>query len=400
MAITPKKVDFSTINEVVNGGGISPEHINAPLQASAYAQELAKNQPDNSEANNVGTPSVEIIETNGTPQFKFKNIKGASGNVIVAKNSETAPEELPSIATGRQINSQVGAPNVGNACIVQYTNANSKGQISVYGIIDTIVVSNIVSIAPIGWFNGASGSGSGTINAEDLPNMNYFDVSIGTIKRVDIQSTGIYTGYSEAEIEFEDKNGIISYEYPDFGIKLPIVAGENVTFEKDETNQTVKINASGGGTYKYFEPYNGTGNTAPYTVDTNLVTFTLPKAYSNTQFLGKKVEYFSVALRFNIYDDTNTRIGTVATPSFDTRIYSVHPTYTVDNFVVRSMPVGNGTEDQQKSFRVQCFVVSDDDEQMVVAFKLFSPTYTTLVDPSAMYTPSFALTQTKAWYKE
>ena len=396
MAITPKKVDFSTINEVVNGGGISPEQINAPLQASAYAQELATNQPDVSEANGSGDASVEIIETNGKPQFKFKNIKGA--NIIVAKNSETAPEELPSIATGRQINSQVGAPNVGYPCIIQYTNPNSKGQISVYGIIDTIVVSNIVSIVPIGWFNGASGGGSGTITAEDLPNMNYFEFGYGeNAEETVIQENGIRATYTSTEIEYQDKDGNYGYQEPSVTIKVPIVAGENVTFEKDETNQTVKINASGGGTYKYFEPYNGTGYNASYTVDTNLVTFTLPKTY--TQF-ENKAEYFSVGLRFNLYDDTNARIGTVVTPYFDTRIDSVEPTYAVDNFVVRSMATLNGTEDQQKTFRIQCFVVSDDDEQTVVAFKLFSPTYTTLVDPSAMYNPSFALTQTKAWYKE
>lgn len=399
MAITPKKVDFSTINEVVNGGGISPEHINAPLQASAYAQELAKNQPDNSEANNVGTPSVEIIETNGTPQFKFKNIKGASGNVIVAKNSETAPEELPSIATGRQINSQVGEPNIGNACVIQYTNANSKGQISVYGIIDTIVVSNIVSIVPIGWFNGASGSGSGTINPEDLPNMTSIDFTGASYigGSLFLTSKGINITYEASEIEYELSNGEYIYQNPNVGMKVPIVAGDNVNFTIDEENGVAKINASGGSTYKYFEPFNGTGYNASYTVDTNLITFTLPKTY--TQF-ENKAEYFSVGLRFNLYDDTNARIGTVVTPYFDTRIDSIEPTYAVDNFVVRSMVTLNGTEDQQKTFRIQCFVVSDDDEQTIVAFKLFSPTYTTLVDPSAMYTPSFALTQTKAWYKE
>lgn len=77
-----------------------------------------------------------------------------------------------------------------------------------------------------------------------MPTMNYFDARIGTISSVNPQSTGIDINYQEAEIEFEDKNGVISYEYPDFGIKLPIVAGENVAFEVDETNKVVKINAT------------------------------------------------------------------------------------------------------------------------------------------------------------
>lgn len=337
MAITPKKVDFSTINEVVNGGGISPEQINAPLQASAYAQELAKNQPDISEANGSGDASVEIIETNGKPQFKFKNIKGEKG-----ESGTITPEDLP-ISAGNNV-----------------TLLQSNGKL-------------VIDVSP------------------DTPT--YMYESDGKRRGMEIGSNGIFYNVNQIETEYE--SGLVTSNLAISKI-IPIVAGNNVEFEHDTDNQTVKIHASGG-TDKYFEPFNGTGYNASYTVDTNLVTFTLPKTY--TQF-ENKAEYFSVGLRFNLYDDTNARIGTVVTPYFDTRIDSVEPTYAVDNFVVRSMATLNGTEDQQKTFRVQCFVVSDDDEQTVVAFKLFSPTYTTLVDPSAMYNPSFALTQTKAWYKE
>lgn len=78
------------------------------------------------------------------------------------------------------------------------------------------------------------------ISPEDLPNMSYFDASIGVINRVDPQARGIYVTYHEAEIEFEDTSTV----HPDFSINIPIAAGENVTFEVDTTNKVVKINAN------------------------------------------------------------------------------------------------------------------------------------------------------------
>lgn len=77
----PKTFDINSINggnRYQNGQGIDAESINSAIEASAYAQALATNQPDISNANNVGTPSVSIqLTPNGTPQLKFENIKSA-----------------------------------------------------------------------------------------------------------------------------------------------------------------------------------------------------------------------------------------------------------------------------------------------------------------------------------
>lgn len=82
-SLTPQKIVLSNINggqQFANGDVVTPEAINSPIQASAYAQALATNQPDVSEAGKVGTPSVSIITaSDGTPRLKFSNLKGATG---------------------------------------------------------------------------------------------------------------------------------------------------------------------------------------------------------------------------------------------------------------------------------------------------------------------------------
>lgn len=86
---TPQKIDLAAINEgnrYVLGGGISPDAINRPIEASAYAQEIAEsvkglalNQPDSSQAGIVGTPTVEISGTGENAKFVFKGLKGERG---------------------------------------------------------------------------------------------------------------------------------------------------------------------------------------------------------------------------------------------------------------------------------------------------------------------------------
>lgn len=74
----PKKIDLSKINDgqKYGYGGISPEAINAPIEASAWVQSLATNQPIVENNDNGGTPNVTIEEVNGTLRFKFENISG------------------------------------------------------------------------------------------------------------------------------------------------------------------------------------------------------------------------------------------------------------------------------------------------------------------------------------
>jgi hypothetical protein len=84
-----KKIILSEINggkQYENGDGIQPDAINAPIQASAYAQALATNIPNTDEAYLVGTPSVQIEEDeNGTPRFKFTHLKGFTGAKLVSR---------------------------------------------------------------------------------------------------------------------------------------------------------------------------------------------------------------------------------------------------------------------------------------------------------------------------
>ena len=79
-SLTPKKIDLSKINNGQKyevGDGISPDAINAPIEASAYAMEQAEaftQNPDISDISGEGTPSVTMVDTilNGRTYKKFK----------------------------------------------------------------------------------------------------------------------------------------------------------------------------------------------------------------------------------------------------------------------------------------------------------------------------------------
>ncbi len=77
-----KPIDLSSINggnRYANGQTPSAETFNAPIEASAYVQALAENQPDTTNADKIGTPSVAIDTITGTPRFVFSNLKGEQG---------------------------------------------------------------------------------------------------------------------------------------------------------------------------------------------------------------------------------------------------------------------------------------------------------------------------------
>lgn len=78
-SFTPSTFDISSINggrRFEEGDGITVEATNSPIEASLYAQSLATNQPDTSEANRGGTPAVSIVpDGKGGVKFKFENLK-------------------------------------------------------------------------------------------------------------------------------------------------------------------------------------------------------------------------------------------------------------------------------------------------------------------------------------
>lgn len=83
---TRDKVDSEDINfgnQYEKGDRISREQLNAMVNSGLYAQDFAEHladTPDTSEANNIGTPSVEIINNGAYKKFKFSNLKGEKGD--------------------------------------------------------------------------------------------------------------------------------------------------------------------------------------------------------------------------------------------------------------------------------------------------------------------------------
>lgn len=82
----PTKIDLLTINngkgEYNNGDSVQSETINAVVEGTAWVQALGTNQPDVSEVSNVGIPRVSIETlSDGTPIFKFYNLKGESATI-------------------------------------------------------------------------------------------------------------------------------------------------------------------------------------------------------------------------------------------------------------------------------------------------------------------------------
>lgn len=77
-------------SENLNGGNqyeakdrLSREQLNAMVNAGLYAQDFAEHladTPDVSQANNVGTPSVEFIDNGKYKKLKFSNLKGDKGD--------------------------------------------------------------------------------------------------------------------------------------------------------------------------------------------------------------------------------------------------------------------------------------------------------------------------------
>lgn len=69
--------------QYINGVDIpNAEDWNKVINSQLYVQSLATNEPDVSEADNVGTPTVTIEELpDGSARFKFRNLKGDKGDV-------------------------------------------------------------------------------------------------------------------------------------------------------------------------------------------------------------------------------------------------------------------------------------------------------------------------------
>lgn len=74
-----KYVDYDPINGL-NGDTPQASDFNNIIESVLFVLGLAKNQPDDTEAGNVGTPSVELTTAlDGSAKLKFSNLKGEQG---------------------------------------------------------------------------------------------------------------------------------------------------------------------------------------------------------------------------------------------------------------------------------------------------------------------------------
>lgn len=101
------------------------------------------------------------------------------------------------------------------------------------------------------------------------------------IKEVSVDESGIYTGFADAEIEYNDGE---KHQYTDVDMRLPIVAGDDVSFELDEENRLVKIKARGG-IQLYGTAVESEGDETPEEIDTE-------------QWLPTRVAYMYEGQRF------------------------------------------------------------------------------------------------------
>lgn len=91
--------DFNNGNKFVNHvDSPSADDFNNVIESQLYTQGLAKNTPDTSEANNVGTPSVTVTtSSDGSARFKFSNLKGVGISNITSNGTDPSGNNLYTI---------------------------------------------------------------------------------------------------------------------------------------------------------------------------------------------------------------------------------------------------------------------------------------------------------------
>ena len=83
------------------------------------------------------------------------------------------------------------------------------------------------------------------LDYKSLDNVNCFDFASSPTENMDIDVDGIRYDYANTQIAVGLQNEVLYSG--SIHNKVPIVAGEGVTFEADHDNQVIKINATGGG---------------------------------------------------------------------------------------------------------------------------------------------------------
>ena len=151
-----QKVDSSNINNGNQFGeeGIAYEDINAVVNNSIYASNFADHladTPDTSEAGNVGTPSVSLINnvvgSITYKKFKFSNLKGAQGQQGIAAGFGVPTVSTTTGAAGSDasvtVNTDSQSPNTAKVFEFAFTiprgNVGATGATALtYSLIPTI----------------------------------------------------------------------------------------------------------------------------------------------------------------------------------------------------------------------------------------------------------------------
>lgn len=91
--------DFNNGNRYINRvDSPSADDFNNVIESQLYVQGLAKNTPDTSEANNVGTPSVTVTtSSDGSARLKFSNLKGVGISNITSNGTDPIGNNLYTI---------------------------------------------------------------------------------------------------------------------------------------------------------------------------------------------------------------------------------------------------------------------------------------------------------------
>lgn len=119
--------DLNNGNEYDKDSQVALQELNGMVNAGLYAQDFAEHladTPDTSEANNVGTPSVKLVDnvSNGIvyKKFKFSNLKGEKGDKGDKGDTGLPGGSNPSLLINGDFSiNQRGQEEYGNA--TQYT---------------------------------------------------------------------------------------------------------------------------------------------------------------------------------------------------------------------------------------------------------------------------------------
>ena len=240
-----KIVNLDDIRQVDNGyGNIEQAHVNS--DGITWNGTTAYGDSHTNEA---------VIETlHKVPIVAGKNVTFTSDLTKITINADSAtqlyetavdsegdeaPETInPSDVYGtypaKMYDGQRDA-EVGDLLIYKCDVPNSKGQYLILCKITSIDNRSYANLSPICFIQGANGTGGG--GGGGVITSFYIGDAIEELE-IDTNGKGINVTYQDAEIEYNHGE---SYNYFPVDITIPIVAGENVTLEKDEANNVVKI---------------------------------------------------------------------------------------------------------------------------------------------------------------